>query len=198
VRLVLGPNMQADARLFYDDQCLYVAVDVKDDSPWKNAGGDRTALFKTGDAVSLWIGPSAGKRQPGVGDVRLLFAPAGGRVAVVAYRPKVKEGAKPVSFRSPSGTVSMDKVEEPADVQAAVTVRDKGYRLAAAVPWSQIGLSPDADRFGLDLSVDFSDPAGQRNVSCLHWGRNGATLVYDLPTEARFEPETWGTAVLAK
>jgi hypothetical protein len=51
---------------------------------------------------------------------------------------------------------------------------------------------------GLDLSVDFSDPAGQRNVCCLRWGRNGAAIVYDLPTEARFEPETWGAGVPAR
>jgi hypothetical protein len=190
--------MQAEARLLYDDKGLYLACEVQDDSPWKNAGGDATALFKTGDAVSLWLGPSAGKRPPGLGDVRLLFAPAGGRVAVVAYRPKVAQGAKPVAFRSPSGVVALDRVEELADVETAVKVLAKGYRLEAAIPWSEIGLAPQVERFGLDLSVDFSDPAGQRNVSCLHWGRNGASLVYDLPTEARFEPESWGIGVPAR
>ena len=70
--------------------------------------------------------------------------------------------------------------------------------IAAAIPWSEIGLTPGVERFGLDMSVDFSDPAGQRNVACLHWGRNGAAMVYDLPTEARFEPESWGIRVLAK
>ena len=197
-RLVLSPTMQADARLLYDDKGLYLGVDVQDDSPWKNAGGDVTALFKTGDAVSLWLGPSAGKRQPGPGDVRLLFAPSGGKATVVAYRPKVAEGAKPVTFRSPSGAMTLDKVEELADVETAVKVTDKGYRLEAAIPWSRIGLSPQAERFGLDVSVDFSDPAGQRNVASLRWGRNGAAIVYDLPTEARFEPETWGVGVMGK
>jgi len=200
-QMVAEANRQATARLLYDDQCLYVAFDVQDDSPWKNAGGDATALFKTGDEVSLWIGPSAGKRPPGLGDVRLLFAPAHGeqaRVAVMAYRPKVAQGAKPVTFRSPSGSVTMDKVEELADVRTAVKVSERSYRLAAAIPWSEIGLSPAVERFGLDLSVDFSDPAGQRNIARLHWGRNGAAIVYDLPTEARFEPESWGVGVLAR
>lgn len=197
-RMIAEASRQATARLLYDDQRLYVAFDVADDSPWKNAGGDATALFKTGDEVSVWIGPSASKRPPGLGDVRLLFAPAGGRVAVVAYRPKVAQGAKPVTFRSPSGSVTMDKVEELAGVRAAVKVFEKGYQLAAAIPWSEIGLSPGVERFGLDLSVNFSDPAGQRNVARLHWGRNGAANVYDLPTEVRFEPESWGFAVLAR
>ena len=197
-QMVAEANRQAMVRLLYDDQCLYLTADVQDDSPWKNAGGDATALFKTGDELSLWIGPSAGKRPPGVGDVRLLFAPSAGRVVVMAYRPKVVQGAKPVTFRSPSGMVTMDKVEELSDVRTAVKVFEKGYRLAAAIPWSAIGLSPGVERFGLDLSVDFSDPAGQRNVARLHWGRNGAAIVYDLPTEARFEPESWGVGVLAR
>jgi hypothetical protein len=118
-------------------------------------------------------------------------------VTVISYRPKVAQGAKPVTFRSPSGAVTLDRVEELTDIPAVVTVSEKGYRLTAAIPWSKLdGLSPKADRFGLDLSVDFSDPAGQRNVCCLRWGRNGASIVYDLPTEARFEPETWGLGVL--
>ena len=54
------------------------------------------------------------------------------------------------------------------------------------------------DRIGLDLSINFSDPAGQRNVARIHWGRNGAATVYDLPSEARLEPETWGVGVFEK
>jgi len=53
----------------------------------------------------------------------------------------------------------------------------------------------DQPRFGLDFSINFADPAGQRNVARLHWGRNGAANVYDLPSEARLEPELWGEAV---
>ena len=46
--------------------------------------------------------------------------------------------------------------------------------------------------------ITFSDPAGQRNVARLHWARNGAAMVYDLPAEARLEPETWGWGVLSR
>ena len=192
-KLELRNGARGTIRIMADDTSLYLGADVEDESPWKNAGGDVTALFKTGDEVSLWLGPSAGKRPAGEGDLRLLFAPDGkGGVTVVLYRAKLKDGAKPVSFRSPSGEVRLDKVEVITTVPAVVKVTDGGYRLEAAVPWSVTGLTPAAKAFGLDVSINFSDPAGQRNVARLHWGRNGAALVYDLPSEARLEPETWG------
>ncbi|MEI6518839.1 MAG: sugar-binding protein [bacterium] len=194
--MVISETAQGNARMLYDDKNLYVAFDVKDDSPWKNAGGDTTALFKTGDEVSVWIGKKPGKRPVDVGDIRILFAPDGDKVKVVAYRPKVAAGAKPVSFRSPSGEVRMDKVEIITDVTAAVKITDRGYRLEAAIPWTTIGLDAKTEKFGLDFSINFSDPAGQRNVARMHWARNGAEIVYDLPTEARLDPVNWGWGLL--
>jgi hypothetical protein len=194
--MVLREMAQGTARLMADSENLYVAWEVEDDSPWKNAGGDNSALFKTGDTVDLWLGPSRGKRQPGTKDIRVLFAPNGPRAVVVAYRPKVEKDAKRVPFRSPSGEVWMDRVEVLSDVTVAVKTGEHGYRLEAAIPRSQLGLEPGAERIGLDLSINFSDPAGQRNVARIHWGRNGAAIVYDLPSEARFEPETWGEGIL--
>lgn len=194
--MTISETAQGTARLAYDDKNLYVAFDVRDDSPWKNTGGDTTALFKTGDEISIWIGPKPGNRQVGVGDVRILFAPVGDNVTVVAYRPKVTAGAKPVSFRSPSGEIRMDKVEVLTDVPVAVKTVQTGYRLEAAIPWSTIGLDPKTEKFGFDFSINFSDPAGQRNVARMHWARNGAEIVYDLPTEAKLDPKNWGWGVL--
>ena len=84
------------------------------------------------------------------------------------------------------------------DVPVKVAVLQSGYRLMAAIPWSQLGGKPASGQFGLDFSINFSDPAGQRNVARLHWGRNGAAVVYDLPTEARLEPATWGVGILER
>jgi hypothetical protein len=172
-----------------------VAFDVEDTSPWKNSGGDLSTLFKTGDCVDVWLGPSAGKRPPGIGDVRILIAPLGGRPTAVLYEAKVAQDAKPVVFRSPSGAVSIDRVSVLTEAQVAVEVSSTGYRLEAAIPWKSLGLNPQAARLGLDLDINFSDPAGQRNTARLHWARNGAAIVYDLPTEARFEPELWGVGI---
>ena len=144
----------------YDDRCLYLACDVVDDSPWKNAGSDLSTLFKTGDAIDLWLGPSAGKRELTTGDVP-SFAPQGGGTVAVAFRPKVAENPVRVPFRSPSGEVWMEKVERLADVSVATKHTPGGYRLEAAIPRSEIGLEGEVDRIGLDLSINFSDPAGR-------------------------------------
>jgi len=196
--MVLHEHARGTARLMYDDRYLYLACDVQDDSPWKNAGSDLTTLFKTGDAIDLWLGPSAGRRAPDPKDVRVLLAPHGGRTIAVAYRPKVLGDRKPVPFRSPSGEVWMDRVEVLGKVQVAVKTAPGGYQLKAAIPRALVGLEGGVERFGLDLSINFSDPAGQRNVARMHWGRHGAAVVYDLPSEARLEPETWGVGVLEK
>jgi hypothetical protein len=92
----------------------------------------------------------------------------------------------------------LERVRPLPEARIAVSVEPHGYRLEAAVPWSSLGHSPDVDRLGLDLDINFSDPAGQRNTARLHWGRHGAAIVYDLPSEARFEPELWGEGVLER
>jgi hypothetical protein len=196
--MVLHEHARGTARLMYDDRFLYLACDVQDDSPWKNVGSDVSTLFKTGDTIDLWLGPSAGRRPLVPGDVRVLLAPQGGRTVAVAYRPKVLTDRKPVPFRSPAGEVWMDRVEVLGQVQAAVKIVPGGYRLEAAIPRAAVGLEGSVERFGLDISINFSDPAGQRNVARIHWGRHGAATVYDLPSETRLEPETWGIGVLER
>jgi hypothetical protein len=197
VAMVLRDDAQGTARLALDAANLYLRFDVREPAPWRNAGGDATAPFKTGDEVSLWLGPSAGRRAPAVGDVRLLFAPTptGDGVQVLAYRPKVAANPRPVTFRSPSGQYTIDRLEPLTNVTTHVERRADGYTLTAVIPRAVVPFDLDQPRFGLDFSINFADPAGQRNVARLHWGRNGAANVYDLPSEARLEPELWGEAV---
>ena len=130
----------------------------------------------------------------------MLLAPQGGRTIAVAYRPKVLADRKPVPFRSPSGEVWMDRVEVLGEVLVAVKTSPGGYRLEAAIPRALVGLEGGVERFGLDFLINFSDPAGQRNVARIHSGRQlrGGARVHDLPSEARLEPETWGVGVLEK
>ena len=65
----------------------------------------------------------------------------------------------------------MDKVERLDDTTVVVKLTPHGYRLEAAIPRSEVGLDGKLDRIGLDISINFSDPAGQRNVARIHWGR---------------------------
>ncbi len=192
--MVLNDDAKGTAKLLIDDKNLYVRFDVKDSSPWRNAGSDISTLFKTGDEVSVWIGPDNKRREPGEKDVRILFAPtADNRNVVVAFRPKCPKNTKPVSFKSPAGELRMDRVEELGNAKCVVKTASDGYVLEAAIPLAEVGLDGKSGKFGLDLSITFSDPSGTVNNARLHWGRGGAAMVYDLPSEARLEPQTWGS-----
>ncbi len=195
--MVLNDDARGTAKLMIDDKNLYVCFEVKDSSPWKNAGSDISTLFKTGDEVSIWLGPDNKQRQPDEKDVRIMFSPMiDGRNAVVAFRPKWPKAAKPVSFKSPSGEVKMDRVEELPNAKCLVKTAPGGYVLEGAIPLADIGLDGKTGKFGLDISITFSDPAGKVNNARLHWGRNGAAMVFDLPSEARLEPQTWGAGIV--
>ena len=128
----------------------------------------------------------------------MLIAPVNGQPTAVLFEQKVASGAKPVPFRSPSGEVMLDRVSPLSEARIAVATDARGYRVEAALPWKSLGHTPVGDRIGLDLDINFSDPAGQRNTARLHWARHGAATVYDLPSEARFEPELWGEGVLER
>ena len=71
-----------------------------------------------------------------------------------------------------------------------------GMRLRKVSPAAIVRPLITATKAGLDLDINFSDPAGQRNTNRIHWARNGAAITYDLPTEARLEPELWGLGIL--
>ena len=49
-------------------------------------------------------------------------------------------------------------------------------------------------RLGAAFAVTWGDPGGKVNVMKIHWHREAGGVTYDLPTEARFYPDTWGTA----
>jgi hypothetical protein len=197
IDLTFRPEARAKARLLRDDKFLYLGLDVTDESPWKNAGGDIRTLYKTGDSVSLWLGPSAGARPDAPGDIRILFAPMQGKNVAVAYRPKSKN-PRPETLQSPGGKTTFDKIEPLEGVQVDVRTSTGGYQLKAAIPLDVLDLDRNLGQLGFDLSVTFSDPAGEHNVADLRWGRNGLGIVYDIPTEARFEPSTWGVAFFTK
>ena len=190
---------QGTARLMYDAENLYAAFDVQDDSPWKNSGGDLTTLFKTGDCVDIWLGPSAGKRPPGAG--RRPRADRAGRTVSrrrCCSSKRWPTDAKPVPFRSPSGEVVLDRVSPLAEARVAVVIDARGYRLEAAMPWKSLGHSPDARPSGTGPGHQLQRPGrpAQHGPPALGPQRRRHRL--RPASEARFEPELWGEAVLER
>jgi outer membrane protein assembly factor BamB len=198
VKVSADETHNARIALARDDQNLYAAFDVRDDSPLANSGDDPALLLKTGDACELFLAadPSADPRRtrPGPGDVRLLFSVMAGQPTCVLYRPVVKDGERaPRTFSSPVSAEAYDYVAPLAQVQVAVSRRADGYSLEAAVPLAALGLKPEPG--GLlkgDVGVIFSDAGGARNALRIDYANRDTAVVNDIPTEARLEPAKWG------
>jgi len=204
--------------LRYDDNELWAAAHVWDDSPARNAAQDLEQAFALGDCVDLYFAgdPAARTENGGVGDLRLLLVPTGDsrlyNGAAVVFRPKLADGKekKPCEFGSPVGMVTMDWVA-PLKLEKAVSFwrwrGGHGYTCEARIPLSELpelgipqgGLAAPK-KIGFDCGVIFSNPGGNGRVKRVYWHQNDANsrCVTDIPTEARLSPPQWGTATVGQ
>ena len=187
------------ARLAYDEANLYAFLEVRDQSPWMNAGVDFRRLFKTGDALDIQLG-LAGEDSPRDRDFRVVIAPMEGKTTAVLMRP-VDPGAPAElhhTYVSPVFPKPFDRVEIRDDIQAAQlsTGRDT-YSVEVAIPWSLLGLEarPETLLRG-DVGFIASDTAGRINSSRTYWANQFTNLVNDEPSEAQLTPKEWGELVL--
>ena len=187
----------AFAMLGYDEQNLYVAFDVNDSSPMRNAGKDWKLLFKTGDAVAVELGAgtrgSSMSRKLMAGDLRLLLTVMDRKPTAVLYRYVVPGTKKPEQFVSPVGTTVIDRVEILAKARVAVKRRSDGYSLEASVPLAELGLKigPGKSLRG-DLGVIHSDQQGLVNELRMYWANKATGIVSDVFSEAKIHPDLWG------
>lgn len=185
-------------RCAYDEKNLYLSYEVRDDSPWINSGRDWTTLFKTGDSIDLQLGTDSkaplGRKDPVVGDVRLLIAPMQGKPVAVLYRHKtVGNQGNPVTFKSPWRSVTVDSVDRLPEAQIAVDTQSNGYTVECSVPLSSLGLDPKAGSILADFGVLFGDESGQVTSLRSYWSNAGTGLVNDVPGEIMLSPDAWGT-----
>jgi len=195
-----GDTFTVAVRAATDATTLYLHYTVRGDaSPWVNKGTDWQALFKTGDGVDLQIGtdPAANPKRTGPvpGDLRLFIAPsAAGNVAVL-YRHRVP-GAKDadgVVFQSPWRSEKVDVVRRLETAKIAVKQDNGGYRIEAAIPLADLGLTPAAGRvLRGDFGIIYGDAEGTTNVFRNYWANPSTGLVNDVPGEIMLTPGAWG------
>ncbi|MGN0833929.1 MAG: hypothetical protein ACI4RD_09830 [Kiritimatiellia bacterium] len=184
-------------RLGYDAENLYVSSRWRDDrAPFANAGANPFELFTSGDTLEVLLrtGKDADARGIQPGDIRLVFAPFGGKTVCVLYDYRVPGTAKAarVGFASPWRTVYVDRVA--VLERAVVTVERKGaeVRLEAQVPLADIHFTPRGDVKG-DVGRVLSDATGTRAAARTYWSNKNTAIMSDLPTEVGIEPDLWGT-----
>ncbi len=181
----------------WDDHYLYVAWEVRDDTPWLNAADAPEYLYARGDTVDLQLGTNlTPQKEAALGDLRLSIGPFQGRPTAVLYR-KVTDGRKnPKAFHS--GVVanySMDSVTviDDAKIEVAVDQARRLYVVEAAIPFSALGIQPKA---GLtlrgDLGATHSDKAGADTALRTYWSNQDAGIVSDEVFELQMAPQNWG------
>ncbi|MDP7023396.1 MAG: sugar-binding protein [Kiritimatiellia bacterium] len=209
--ICLRGKRTAQAQLGYDDHNLYARFQVGDESPFVNTPTDQRLLFKSGDAVEIYLGTDLEKRkefgqeqqEPRLGDTRLIIARnQDGKIFATRYRYVTEANEKPNTFsvetRS-SGKDTLDDVVPLDDLSVRTALEEDGYVVECAIPWKELGVTP---RSGLtllgDVGVIYGNEGGTRNAIRYMWSDKSSivSINNDLPSEVRIRPNQWGTWML--
>jgi hypothetical protein len=210
--------LESKGAVGYDARNLYLAIQVRDESPMLNSAQDPKTLFKGGDAAELTIGldPDADpRRQDAVaGDLRLLFAMVPDNPVVTLYKPVAPQApaAERTTFQSPVGRIHFDCVREVPGAKVAVktqrykqlqdgiTMEGMYWTLEAAVPWAELGVAPPVPDTVIrgDFGYLQSDDGGTRTVGRQYWSGKSQTVISDTPSEARLHPALWGEFAVSR
>ena len=201
VQITVDAQRGADVLTSYDDANLYVAWEVRDDSPMVNRAQNWQLAFRGGDCVDVMFrGPGDNLDAPAVreGDLRLLITVLDGKPTAVLYRPVAAGKKAPHTFDAFDGAgrgnaVAMDEVRIADEVKTAVKTATRGYIVEAAIPWALLGAAPKAGiEARIDFGVLFGDPRGAGTSVRAYWENRDTQIVSDIPSEAALKPANWG------
>ena len=193
---------QRNARVYtsYDEKNLYVAWDVKDNSPMINQAKRWELAFKGGDAVDLMFRVPADKPEdPAIhpGDLRLLITMFEGKSIAVLYR-QISNAKAPYTFDAFEGAgrpnaVKMDEVRLASEVVSGIVKREDGYLVKAIIPLAFLDVRPKSGtQTRMDFGVLFGGPGGGQTMIRAYWSNKNTNIVVDIPSEAKLEPGNWG------
>jgi len=189
----------ASLAMTYDDTNLYVCYRVRGAGPLKNTGNDWHRLFKTGAAVDLQIGvdpkEDVKRKDPAVGDCRLLLTMTGAGPTAVLYQPNAP-GAKPAErWETLSGLFrsGFDRVVKLPEVRLVARGDEKGYCAEAVIPLASLGLTivPEVC-YKFDWGILVSGPDGSEVIERRYWANPQTRMLSDEAIEAQLHPDLWG------
>ena len=197
----------ASVRVSYGRRYVYARFHVLQGGIPINAAGAAKLLFDGGGSVGLDLGPAGhATAQPVRGDVRILAALVHGKPEMVGWKPISRRFKHPTSYYTPAGGhVHFAFVGVVPGGKAVITGAPRGqqgYVAVLAVPRSFLDLPlKPGGKIAADVEVN---GGGYANRGLQLWFRNYlfspqngiTTMVNDMPTEARLNPQWWGTAVL--
>lgn len=163
-----------------------------------NNGREWTKLFATGDTVDIQFACDAKadpkRREPVIGDKRLLIAPHEGKAIAVLYEHRKPGGKNPIEFTSPWRGAKVDEVRQISGAKIEVKTDPNGYALTADLPLAELGLAlSPGQKLRADFGVTFGDAAGTDTNLRSYWSNQNTGLVDDIPGEIMLTPNLWGT-----
>jgi hypothetical protein len=190
-------KFKAQVDLSADATHLHLTWKVQDASPWVNNGRDWSKLFATGDTVDFQFAcdPKSDpkRREPVIGDKRLLIAPHEGKPIAVLYEHRKPGGKNPIEFTSPWRGAKVDDVRQIPEAKITVKAEANGYTLTADIPLADLGLTLTAGQtLRADFGVTFGDAAGTDTNLRSYWSNQSTGLVDDIPGEIMLTPNLWG------
>ena len=197
----------ARVQVGYDARYVYARFHVLQGGIPTNAADTAKLLFDGGGSVGLDLGPAGHTNaDPVRGDVRILVALVHNKPEMVGWKPVSTRFHHPVNYFTPAGGhVHFDFVGVVPGGKARINAAPRGqqgYVAVLAVPRSfvKLPLQPGG-KIAADVEVN---GGGYANRGLQLWFRNYlfspqngvTTMVNDMPTEARLNPQWWGTAVV--
>lgn len=168
-------DLDAVWQLAWDESRLYVAVAVTDDMHVQTQQG---ALIYQGDSVELQIdiNPAANATRVNPATSQIILSPG-------------NFGANPPAAARFRGNDNGDLPFLPGhNIELAAQQTADGYTLEAAIPWSDVNLTPAAGmQLGLALNANDNDSPGEARQEVMMSNQPGRTLT---------NPSTWGTLIL--
>jgi hypothetical protein len=134
------------------------------------------------------------RRQPVIGDLRIVMTNFNEKPTAVLYRPvSTNKSQSWETTTVAGGTSRFDEVSIMKEVRMKHQHFERHYILEAAIPWSSIGLktAPSGQRLRFDWSVLTTDD-GNLTASRQSWANALAVGTTDEPTEAKLMPGLWG------
>jgi hypothetical protein len=170
-------DLTAVWQLAWDNNNLYVAVTVTDDKHVQTASGNQ--IFR-GDSVDMQFDTA---RNADFGDG---LSPDDFQITL---SPGDFAGSSPSAFRY-QGTASGAILDAPGgnNVTVAAQQISTGYTLEAAIPWTDLNLTPSEGLIiGLSLNANDNDTPGTAVQE---------VMVSNMPNRTLTNPTTWGTLTL--
>lgn len=191
------PRVESSWRFGWDDDALYLFVEVADPNPLTTPYADEPEFLYRGDGINFIFGPDPTGLPEDVGlregeDVMILIGPTSpvAEDAVVAKRVRGESSPEAAGANDCESTHFADTGEEP-DVDAAVNRTEAGYNVEAAVPWDELFVAPPPTagaKFGIIFTVAHAGDGSEDN-------RSGSRSSHASRVEAKHCPGKWGETI---